>query len=257
MKKTNHFFIAYPGNKRQELPLIYKELDFSGIKNIIEPFCGSCAFSFYISKNQPGKYNYILNDKNEYLKQMYEIMTDENKINDFENMINNELHNLVNKENYNKFCKRNDIYGWFIKNKYYKLRPGLFHMQDKLKPIDLRKTQIYEFYNNENIEFLNEDGLDIYKKYSSNDENMIFLDPPYINRCNSFYSNQIVEIYEYLYKNDIRKLNSKIYLILENNWIIQLLFDGYDKIEYDKKYTIHFSKNTKTKHVFITNKNIS
>ena len=126
-------------------------------------------------------------------------------------------------------------------------------MKTKLKQLDLKNTYIYEFFNNEDIEFYNEDGLDIYKKYCNDSENMIFLDPPYLNRCNTFYSNQIVNIYEYLFKNDIRDQKAKIYLILENNWIIQLLFDGYNKIEYDKKYSVNFSKNTNVKHVFISN----
>jgi hypothetical protein len=253
MKKINHFYISYPGNKRKELPLIYDKLNFDGIKKIIEPFCGSVAFSFYISKKQPRKFKYILNDKEKYLKDMYEIMIDENKIKDFENIINNELENLIEKEKYNEFTKRKDIYGWFVKNKYYRLRPGLFHMKTKLKQIDLKKTYIYEFFNNEDIEFYNEDGLDIYKKYCNDSENMIFHDPPYLNRCNTFYSNQIVNIYEYLFKNNIKNEKAKIYLILENNWIIQLLFDGCNKIEYDKKYSVNFSKNTNVKHVFISN----
>ena len=251
--KQNHFYIPYPGNKRKEVPLIYDQLFFDNVKYIIEPFCGSAAFSFYISVMQPKKFNYILNDKEKYLKEMYEIIIDKEKLDQFENVINRELENLLIKENYNNYTKRKDIYGWFIKNKYYSIRPGLFHNKTSLKNIDIKKTLIYKFFTTENILFSCEDGLDIYKKYCNDDQNMIFLDPPYINKCNTFYSNQIVNIYEYLFKNDIRDQKAKIYLILENNWIIQLLFNGYNKIEYDKTYTVNFSKNTKVKHVFISN----
>ena len=63
----NHFIIAYPGNKRQEVEIIYKNLDFNNITTIIEPFCGSCALSYYISTIHPKKYKYILNDLDHYL----------------------------------------------------------------------------------------------------------------------------------------------------------------------------------------------
>ena len=65
-KNKNHFFIPYFGNKRKETPLIYEKTkhELNDITTIIEPFCGSCAFSYYISLQHPKKYKYILNDNN-------------------------------------------------------------------------------------------------------------------------------------------------------------------------------------------------
>lgn len=44
----NHFFIPYYGNKRQEVDKIYNEIkdDIDKYDIIVEPFCGSSAFSY-------------------------------------------------------------------------------------------------------------------------------------------------------------------------------------------------------------------
>ena len=59
----NHFFYPYVGNKREEVEHIYNLLDLNNINTIVEPFCGSCAVSYYIwSQNKDKNYKYILND---------------------------------------------------------------------------------------------------------------------------------------------------------------------------------------------------
>ncbi len=68
--------------------------------------------------------------------------------------------------------------------------------------------------------------------------------------CNDMYKHIGINIYEYLYNNPISKEKSKIYLCLENIWIIKLLFKGYKFIEYNKKYEM--TKKT-TSHVLIEN----
>ena len=58
----NHFFYPYVGNKREEVEHIYNLLDFNNINTIVEPFCGSCAVSYFIwSQNKDKNYKYILN----------------------------------------------------------------------------------------------------------------------------------------------------------------------------------------------------
>jgi len=47
-----------------------------------------------------------------------------------------------------------------------------------------------------------------------------------------------VNIYEYLYKNPIINFKCKLYLCLELVWIIKMLFDKYEIIEYDKTYSV-------------------
>ena len=49
-------FFAYIGNKRNEVVDLYNTLDLKNIDYIIEPFCGSCALSVYISIKHPKQY---------------------------------------------------------------------------------------------------------------------------------------------------------------------------------------------------------
>ena len=70
--------------------------------------------------------------------------------------------------------------------------------------------------------------------------------------CNDFYENSKVNIYEYFVYHKIGKEKAHIYLILEDVWIIKLLFkECIIKCQYDKKYE-HSKK--KTKHVIYYNK---
>ena len=49
----NHFYMSYSGNKREEVENIYNLIDFNNIATIVEPFCGTCAMSYYISTKHP------------------------------------------------------------------------------------------------------------------------------------------------------------------------------------------------------------
>ena len=77
------------------------------------------------------------------------------------------------------------------------------------------------------------------------------MDPPYLNACNDFYNDSHVNIYEYLFNNNILNDKAKIYLILENIWVIKLLFKGLGIIEYEKQY--QSLKKKKTIHILISN----
>ena len=78
------------------------------------------------------------------------------------------------------------------------------------------------------------------------------MDPPYLSSFNTLYNSPDVNIYTYLYNNQIINEKAKIYLILENMWIIKLLFQKYKKLDvYEKLY-----QNTKrqTTHIIVVNK---
>ena len=65
------------------------------------------------------------------------------------------------------------------------------------------------------------------------------LDPPYLKLDNSFYNAKMKsdnDIYDYLYHNKIEKEKSKIYLILQLNFIVSLLFHQFKIYEYNKTY---------------------
>ena len=250
--KKNHFYISYAGNKRTEAERIYNYIDFSGIDTVIEPFCGTCAMSYFINTKIPNL-NYIFNDNNKFLKDMYEILIDDNKIKDTEEKYKVLIKDMT-KDKYYQILKENNLLGWLLTHKYYTIRAGLYPLDGikKLNELNLKSHPIYEFFKNnkDRITFYNKDAVDIVNEYKNNSNCLILFDPPYLDACNDFYNDSKVNIYEYLYFNQIRDMKAKVYLILENNWIIQLLFKDNEKIEYDKFYQ---PSKKKTTHLIIKN----
>lgn len=261
----NHFIIPYFGNKRTEVENLYNLVkdNLNNITTIIEPFCGSSAFSYYISTLHPRKYKYILNDNSKYLIELYNILKDEIKTNDFIKKMNIIHKNIFTKETdllkkieYDKLKEIDNIYNWFYHNKVFSIRPKLFPMKEQKRFltydfIKILESPIINFLRSEDITFSNGCGVECLKLYSNNNNNFIFLDPPYLQLDNDFYQNKDVHIYEYLYKNNINNMNSYIILILEDIWIIRLLFNSNNIIQTNNK-TYQTTKK-KTSHLTITN----
>ena len=148
-----HFYIHYFGNKRKEMTGLYPYLDFTNINTIVEPYAGSCAISYYISTQIKGL-TYILNDNNPYLKEMYEILIDEEKTQLFESEFNNMIQDVKTKEKYNEIIKQKTLIGWLVANKYFELRQGLcpfINGNDTLKPIIFSTFPIVNFFRNNKI----------------------------------------------------------------------------------------------------------
>ena len=251
----NHFFISYAGNKRNEVQKLYETIEpnLKNIKTIIEPFCGTSAFSYYISLKHPKQFNYILNDNNKYLIELYNIAKDDEKL----KQLIEELDVMIidiDKIKYNTIIKEDNIKAWLIKNKIYCIKPGLFPNDPKrkiLKSFDvLLKCPIINFLRTENITIKNDDSNDIINTYKDDKKCLIFLDPPYLNCCNDFYLDSNINVYEYLSKNTIKKMKSYIVLCLENNWMIKLLFNNSILYAYDKLYQ---GSKKQTTHLIITN----
>ncbi len=260
----NHFFFAYSGNKREEVERLYNLIDLKNIKYIVEPFCGSCALSFYISLKHPKKFKYILNDFNKSLFDMFNLVKDKDKVEKVEKIINNwvlEINKIKDekkrKSYYDNIFKLDNLESYIFVHKYYCVRAGLCLLRkDKegnlkdYKKFYFKEYPIYNFIINEEIDFYNIDGMELYNKYKDNNQALIFMDPPYIKTDNSWYNRGgnkgNMNIYEYLYNNQITKQKAKIYLILENMWIIKLLFnnliiDEFNKLyQPSKKFTSHF-----------------
>jgi hypothetical protein len=242
--------MSYNGNKRNEVPHIFPLLDLTNITTIVEPFCGTCAFSFYVSLQKPNL-TYVLNDNNIYLKQMYDIIKNDQLLSNFENEVNTLIDTIKNKEDYKTIVKKDDIISWFIKNKYYCIHPGLYPADKEFKHVIMQNHPIVNFFKNNNIIYTCDNAINIYKNYKNKQDALIFLDPPYINTSNSFYIDPELNIYEYLYNNNIQIEEASIYLILENIWIIQLLFKENNQLFiYNKKYE---KSKKKTTHIIISN----
>jgi site-specific DNA-adenine methylase len=257
----NHFFFGYAGNKRQEVELIfdnyiikkYHSILSQPNKIIIEPFCGTCALSYYLSLKYPKHFKYILNDNNIYLIELLNIAKDENKLKEFEKKINEVAQKLTTKEKYLEIIKQDNLIGYFISQKIYCIRAGLFPLDYVYKYINLVDCPIVNFLRTENIELNNEDALTIINRYSSNSSSFIFMDPPYLQTENSFYKSPTANIYQFMSCNPLYLYEGHFFLILENNWIIKLLFKDYKFIEYDKKYE---TSKKRTTHMLISSKPI-
>lgn len=248
----NHFIYCYAGNKRNEYKYFKDYIKLEGVKNIIEPFCGSSAISFNIWLENKDKYNYYLNDNSEKLYNVYKLIKEEDpeiilkKINDIKNKIKN-------KEDYCNLYKSNyDVYEYIVLVKRSSFRFGIYK-EDTKSNYKFSKLQLlfFEFIKSPNVFISNNDWSIPFNIFKDDKESLIFLDPPYLSLCNDFYQNKTTNIYEYLYYNNISNFKSHIYLILENIWIIKLLFKHNNLLySYDKIYEV---SKKKTEHIIIYN----
>jgi hypothetical protein len=97
---------------------------------------------------------------------------------------------------------------------------------------------------------MNNDWYDVFKEYSNNDKALIFIDPPYLMSYNIFYKDFNTNIYEFFFNNNIKQFKAKLILMLENNWIIKLLFKNEKSFVYDKNYSL---TKKQTNHIIISN----
>ena len=261
----NHFIFSYSGNKRLEVENLYSKLKLDDIKTIVETNCGTSALSYYISTLHPKQFNYILNDNCEMLIDLYNML----KSVELSSILNDEVNKLV--EIFNYYDDEKERQKWWNSlrptkatkiNKYaYLFTMKYGQMQAKMHPPFARIRQlkffncedyaITHFLRTENVECVLGLDNDICDKYKNNEDTLIFLDPPYINTSNMEYENPTMNIYEYLYHSNINNWKAKTFLILENTWLIKLIFARNDiSDEYNKLYQ---GSKKKTTHVVISN----
>lgn len=248
----HHFFISYCGNKRTEVKKIYEALTELGnvfndtkIKQIIEPYCGSSAISYYIWTIHGDKFKYILNDGDVKLMELYKIFKSEEETRIFQNKINEHIKKIREEPDE---IKRKIIYnridiktseGFYIKSKFHSIRVGLFPRNNKWNELDLSKCPIIDFLRCEYVKISTGDGLNLTKESDKDEKNLIILDPPYLFTTNSEYGSGSLtsfEIYEYLTKRP-EESKAKIYAILENMWFIKWIYPNNERKTYEKKYT--------------------
>ena len=249
----SHFLFPYAGNKRNEYKHFKNYINYDGIKNIIEPFCGTSAISFNIWLEHKDRFNYYLNDNSQLIYETYLLLKNDDpsyvlqKIKEVKNNINN-------KEDFiNLFKSDYDIYENIVLHKLSAFRLGLFKNIPK-SDYKFTKLQLefFEFIKCPYVHISNNDWSDIFNDFKNNDNAIIIFDPPYLARCNDYYMNKTINIYEYLFNNNIKTFKSHIYLVLEDIWIIKLLFkDNNILIKYDKKYE---TSKSNTHHILIYNK---
>ena len=268
---SSHFFISYSGNKRFEYKYLDPFLNFDGVENIIEPFCGSSAISFNIWMKYP-HLNFYLNDINTNLINIYNLFKKYETEEIYDNL-NDLKRKYCNPDDYKKFVKsldkekEIDPFIYFFISRLSLITPfsGMMHFENYNKKNDffkLTKLQLkfIEFIRSPNVYISNDDWFVLFDKYKYDTNTMFVIDPPYIKSDNSFYNKQgrntyDDNVYKYFEKNKITTFNSKIFVILEliaeNNEIF-----GEDNIieTYDKEYKL---SKKKTKHAIFSNLNLT
>tara|TARA_R110002050_G_scaffold159853_2_gene289297 strand:- start:383 stop:1210 length:828 start_codon:yes stop_codon:yes gene_type:complete len=254
----NHFFTPYAGNKRNEVLKIYEDMDLDGIENIVEPYCGSFALSYYVwTQNKDKDYKYVLNDINALLIDMVKAVTENdessieeevniNRIKIKESVVNDGFD--IAKEKYKEYIKKEGVANNLFAHKYYKLRTGMMPTGTDIKRFDkefkFSDYPVYEFLKTAKIELHSTNANDIINQYN-NSNSFIFLDPPYLGSCNNFYKRDdninLKECYYDLYKKGIKNYSAKILICHELNWIFEVLFEEY--IDLNKKYSKRYENN--------------
>lgn len=253
----HHFLIPYFGNKREEVELIYDTIKHK-INNksiIIEPYCGTSAISYYIWTKHPNL-KFIINDNNKYIYELYNIIKDQEKLNKLYFDLLELYDRIKTKEEYNELKKEDTLINYLYLNKVYSIRAGLYptnKMVNRTTFDTILNAPIIEFIRNANIEILNKDAIELIEEYKDNKHAMLFIDPPYLNTDNRYYKEPSFKIYEYVNNNNFMKMNALFIFCLNNNWILDLLFKYFIKVEYDKKYQ---TTKTPIKHCLYINKKI-
>lgn len=251
MTNKNHFFMPYAGNKRNEFNHAYEQIKdrLEDVEYIVEPFCGSSAFSYFLSLKHPKKFKYILNDNCKNLIECYKIFKDDEKREELIKQVK-VFNTDLTKEKYDNIVKIDETANWFFKNKVYAIRPGMYPLNKTCKLDNLNDAPIINFLKNEDCEFSNIDGIEVFKKYMDNKKAIVFLDPPYLMSCNTFYENPEGNIYEFISALDLKKKKALLMFILEQNWILKMLFKKYSIVEYEKTYQ---PRKKKTTHFILLN----
>ena len=249
----NHFFFPYSGNKRQEVERLYKivENKIDDINIMIEPYCGSCAFSHYVwTQNKDKNIKYILNDMDFHLTELLRMAKDSPDELQLINEDINEFCKTMTKETYDLKIK-DGLAGYILKNLYYNFRIGIFPLGKKVGHRDILNCSFINFLQNANIEIIEKDGLDLIKEYVDDKHTLLFLDPPYILGCNAMYKTKSTDIYKFFSKHDLTLFSRHMLICLELNFVTELIFDIEESNIYEKTYE---ACHTKTKHFIYYNK---
>jgi site-specific DNA-adenine methylase len=251
-KIRNTFPLGCFGNKYREVtnilnfiePLVTNDTVF------IEPFCGSCCISFNLYIKHPNII-YIINDLDEHRINFYKNMKSEEertKLYELEKEIQ-----LQGREFYNSIVEKgrsiklNPYLSYVIGKRIHAYREGLF--PDKPFKTKEVSDDWINFFNK--CEIFNKDYFKILEDYKDNENAIIYLDPPYLNSCNTQYSkynenSQVINEDLIIIKDNtkiyidilnlLKSSKSKIFMSLNRNSITEYLFKDFILNSYNKIY---------------------
>ena len=255
------FYFSYTGSKRLDLKFFEKYIDIQNVSTIVEPFCGSSAFSFYCFDTLKYDKNFYLNDSDSRLIKFLNTVKEKKGIKYFVDKVN-ALPRPATPEEYKKNCSNED-YGYYYSCRIYGLRKNIMPPADRSVNVDIKKYEKFDkFYLNKNVTLKHGDYSDVFEKYKNDEKAFIFLDPPYLDSFNAYYQDYktvdkviqdntkiFIDILTF-----IKECKSKVMLIINKNAITEHLYKDYIRGEYSKLYQL---VKKKTKHLIITNYNMS
>ena len=294
MSKSN-FFVPYYGNKYRETALSIEKglagIDWSKVKVVIEPFCGSAGFSRYIHYNIPEyKGDYIWADIDEGLIAFINAVKD-GKFPDLFAQMKKDAATITDKEKFHTYHKNLDVTtasGWYSQKRIRGgFRATLFDadavkrvgnsQSDRLKPLIELITSGRISAVLQDSKKTAEDAMNLAKKHGRGSV-VVFCDPPYFQSCNSFYSSAVNSTNLQAEQGDNRYTepdksgtfcdildimrDSNVYAIsvLNHSHLMAMFFKGFVVHIYDKAYSLsHHNKKTGeqykkyTKHMIISN----
>jgi len=242
--KIRTFFFSYVGGKSKDLKKIMPSVDLNNIKTIVEPFCGSCAFSSHLESKCKFYFNDIDEDLMKFLNDV--------KNGEFPKMLkkfNAEFKEYINKDKPSekwKEVKKDISKNYFLCRRLGK-RGGMLDLKQKEEKIGCYRHLISLF---KKAELHNDDYRVTLEKFKNDPTAFIFLDPPYFDSFNSSYTSykgnsaggktQIIDN-THMYIDFIDYLNTakcKVMLIINSNAITNYLYKGHIKTTYAKRYDL-------------------
>jgi len=266
---TRHFYFPYLGNKRTELKYFMNRVTafldtHPEVKTIVEPFCGSCAFSFEIFQIYGNKYNYVMNDKDSKLIEFFsEVKKNTSKpFFDFVNQYWNKP--ILTKELYAELTakKDEDVFHWYFWQRCYTMYRGKYYPErrDRIKSFTHEK-----FLERDKFvaccEFKNLDYATFLEAYLDSTDTLIFWDPPYFQSCNGYYydckekltAEGFLKDYTTVWIDILSALQSSTPSLLVSNYtsLLHHILKEFFTLKYGKTYSLNSGskllKNTKTR----------
>lgn len=249
MVRYTHVF-GRLGNKTNDIKFFKDRLP-TDCKIVVEPFCGTCAISKYMS-NIYNDLQYHLNDLDENI---FLILNDIDGYIEFKKDTNNKYKDFVLNDDDTKYKYiRWKTYVENIDNKFTKI----FVQENFIKGSMFRCSNVNPdpkdilLYNT--AIKTNKDYIDIMEQYEDDKDAFLFIDPPYLFSDNSGYVPQkddtdstyiIVYLSQFL-----MRCKCKIMIIINDLKILRHLFGDYVKGDYSRTYQL---SKKKASHLIITN----
>ena len=184
--------------------------------------------------------------------ELYKLMQDAAAFSKFTAEINETVQTIVDKAAYLVIVKQDTVMAWVIKHLVYNIRAGLYDFKYTPNIYDFSTYGIVQFLRTENVERRCGDGCDVLREFKDDMSCLMLVDPPYLLSDNSVYSKgcRDTNIYEHCSDNFITNMQAGVVYVVEDNWIMRMVFKGCVKVRYDKLYE---ARRKKTQHVIISN----